>query len=481
MEPRCLSSTKPEGPDLAIEGPETLDKLFDAMFGEQPENIREQIRRRYANKETVAGAEQRIQMISLDIAGHFKERVRPNGFKAQVVAPSRASALRYAGNLNNFGLKAYPIITTAPNDGAEFQQARELDHDTVTGAFVDPEGEPEVLVVVDMLLTGFDAPVEQVLYLDRPLREHGLLQAIARVNRRFSHRQDGVETEKTYGLVVDYHGVSHDLEEALSTFDWPDVQDSMKELEEDPGPLMEAAAVQAESHFKGRDLKDTWGCVTVFAPDADTEGNYKADLFERFNADYRRFSRLMDRFLPDPRALAYTDRLARLTEIRAYTRAQFLREDADVDWTEIGAKAKKLVDERISAQVREMMKPVSILDQDFEQKIAALPHDEARASLMEHAIRARIHEGLSGNPVPLRAFLAETGAHHPATAGPGYRSRRRLPADDRSAAQHAEPGGPHRQARPVASIPFNLLVVGWNPGTTRRQRVRLGEPSGLFA
>ena len=386
-------------PELAIEGPETLDRLFDAMFGEQPEEVRERIRRRYANKETVSEAERRIEMIALDIAEHFKERVRPNGFKAQVVAPSRAAALRYANHLKNFGLNAYPIITTSPNEGAEFQQARELDQETVINAFVDPDGEPEVLVVVDMLLTGFDAPVEQVLYLDKSLRDHGLLQAIARVNRRFSHRQNGVETEKTYGLVVDYHGVSRDLEEALSEFDWPDVQDSMRELEEDPGPLMEAAAVRAESHFKGRDLNDTWACVAVFAPDADTEGNYKADLFERFNADYRQLSRLMDRFLPDPRALAYNDRLARLTEIRAYIRAHFMREDADVDWTEIGAKVKKLVDQRISAQVREMMKPLSILDQDFEQKIAVLPHDEARASVMEHAIRSQIHERLAENPV----------------------------------------------------------------------------------
>ena len=386
-------------PELAIEGPESLDRLFDAMFGDQPEDMRERIRRRYANKETVAEAERRIEMIALDIAEHFKERVRPNGFKAQVVAPSRAAAMRYAENLNSFGLNAYPIITTTPNDGAEFNTARQLDQETVTNAFVDPEGEPEVLVVVDMLLTGFDAPVEQVLYLDKPLRDHSLLQAIARVNRRFSHRQEGVETEKTYGLVVDYHGVSRDLEEALSDFDWPDVQDSMRELEEDAGPLMEAAAVEAESHFKGRDLEDTWACVAVFAPDATTDGNYKADLFERFNDHYRRFSRLMDRFLPDPRALDYSDRLACLTEIRAYARAQFLREDAEVDWTEIGAKVKKLVDERISAQVRQMMKPLSILDQDFEQKIASLPHDEARASVMEHAIRAQIHERLAENPV----------------------------------------------------------------------------------
>ena len=325
-------------PELAVEGPETLDRLYEAMFGNEPPAVQAQIRRRYANKETVAEAERRIEMIALDIAEHFKGKVRPNGFKAQVVAPSRAAALRYAERLKSFGLRAYPIITAAPNDGPEFKIARELDQEQVVNAFVDPEGEPEALVVVDMLLTGFDAPVEQALYLDRALREHGLLQAIARVNRRFTHEQDGVPTEKTHGLVVDYHGVSRDLEDALSTFDWPDVQDTMREMDEDPAPVIEAAAVQAESHFKGRDLADTWECVSVFAPDASTEGNYKADVFERFNADYRQFSRLMDRFLPDPRALDYTDRLARLTEIRAYVRAQFLREDADADWTRSGPR-----------------------------------------------------------------------------------------------------------------------------------------------
>ena len=386
-------------PELAIEGPETLDRLFDAMFGDEPEEVQEQIRRRYANKETVAEAEQRIQMIALDIAEHFKSKVRPNGFKAQVVTPSRAAALRYAEHLKSFGISAYPIITSSHNDGPEFKAARDIDQEQITNAFVDPEGEPEVLVVVDMLLTGFDAPPEQVLYLDRSIQEHGLLQAIARVNRRFSHEHDGVLTEKKHGLVVDYHGVSRDLQKALSSFDWPDVQDTMTELEEEPGPVIEAVAIQAESHFKGRDLGDTWACVSLFAPDASTEGDFKADLFERFNADYRRFAALMDRYLPDHRALDYVGRLARLTEIRAYVRAQFLREDANVDWTDIGAKVKRLVDERIDARVRELMKPVSVLDGDFEQKIAALPHDEARASIMEHAIRAEIHERLAENPV----------------------------------------------------------------------------------
>ena len=394
-------------PELEVEGPATVDKLFEAMFGDEPPNVQERIRRRYANKETVAGASRRIEMIALDIAEHFKAHIRPNGFKAQVVAPNRAAALRYAERLNSFGVSAYPIITTDAKDGPEFAVARELDQDQIESAFVDPDGEPEVLVVVDMLLTGFNAPVEQALYLDRSLRDHGLLQAIARVNRRFSHRRNGVATEKTYGLVVDYHGVSRNLEQALQTFDRTDVQEAMHQLEEDPGPVMEAAAVRAEAHFKGLNLNNRWACVARFEADDHTEGSFKADLFEAFNADYRQFSWLMDRYLPNPRALDYTDRLTRLTEIRAYVRAQYLREDAGADWTEIGAKVKQLVDERISAEVRSLMRPVSILDEDFEQKVAGLPSDEARASVMEHALRAQIHERARANPAFYRKLSEE--------------------------------------------------------------------------
>ncbi len=386
-------------PDLAIQGADTLDKLFDAMFSEETEVQREQIKRRYANRDAVAVAERRIQMIALDIADHFKTRVRPNGFKAQVVAPSRLAAMRYARHLNDFHVRAYPIITTTPNDGIEFKEAMELNQDQVTNDFKNPDGEPEVLVVVDMLLTGFDAPVEQVLYLDRGLQEHGLLQAVARVNRPFTHERDGVDTEKGYGLVVDYYGVSRNLEAALQIFDVPDVMGAMRQLYEDPTAALESAVVAAEAHFKGRDLDDVWDCIAVFAPDANTEGNFKADVYERFNADYREFAHLMDQAIPNPKALPYIGRLARLTEIRAYARAHFLQEDARLNWTDTGAKVKKLIDERIDANVRELMKPVSVLDQDFDQKIAALPHDEARASVMEHTIWAYINEKLADNPV----------------------------------------------------------------------------------
>ena len=124
----------------------------------------------------------------------------------------------------------------------------ELNQDQVTKRLQEPRrASRKVLVVVDMLLTGFDAPVEQVLYLDRGLQEHGLLQAVARVNRPFTHEHDGVSTEKGYGLVVDYYGVSRNLVAALQIFDLPDVMDAMRELDGDPATALEAAVVAAEA------------------------------------------------------------------------------------------------------------------------------------------------------------------------------------------------------------------------------------------
>lgn len=383
--------------ELAIIGANTLDHLYDAIFGNEPDDVKAQIRRRYANKEALAEAENRIGMIALDIAEHYKTRVRPNGFKCQVVAPSRAAAIKYAAKLCDFGIDAYPIITTTPDDGAEYAPARGLNQEQIVNQFKDPDGQPEMLVVVDMLLTGFDAPVEQVMYLDKPLREHGLLQAIARVNRRFSRHVDGVTTEKEYGLIVDYYGVSNELEAALSDFDPRDVQTSMEPLEENPKDVIEDAARKAEAFFKGKSLDNAWECVEVFVDPATTE--LRADLFERFDAAYKDFAGLMDRYLPAAGALAYTDRLTKLTRVRSYVRAQFLRENADVDWSGVSMKVKQLLDSRIDAQVRELMKPVSILDTDFGEKISRLPHDEARASIMEHAIRAQISERIAENPV----------------------------------------------------------------------------------
>ena len=92
------------------------------------------------------------------------------------------------------------------------------------------------------------------------------------MNRPYSRTRDGATTEKTYGLVVDYHGVSRELESALAIFDHGDVQEALKELPEDPGPAIQAAADRAESHFGRLDLDDPWACVHHFDADAGHRG-----------------------------------------------------------------------------------------------------------------------------------------------------------------------------------------------------------------
>ena len=410
-------------PDLAIQGADTLDKLFDAMFSEETEAQREQIKRRYANRDAVAVAERRIQMIALDIADHFKTRVRPNGFKAQVVAPSRLAAMRYARHLNDFHVRAYPIITTSLDDGVDFKEAMELNQDQVTNDFKNPDGEPEVLVVVDMLLTGFDAPAEQALYLDRGLKEHGLLQAVARVNRPFTHEHDGVETQKGYGLVVDYHGVSRNLEAALQIFDVPDVMGAMRELGEDPTAALEAAVVAAEAHFTGRHLDDVWDCIAVFAPDASTEGNFKVDVFERFNADYREFSRLMDRAIPNPKALPYVGRLARLTQICAL-RPRPLSPGGRTAELDRHRRQGQEADRRAHRHQRPRVDEAGL-----GAGSGLRPEDSGFAPRRGQGVRDGTHHpGLHqrkacGQPGVLRQVVGAVGAHHPGPAQPGDRRR----------------------------------------------------------
>ena len=191
-------------------------------------------------------------------------------------------------------------------------------------------------------------------------------------------------------------------------------------------------------------------------------------MFERFNADYSQFSRLMDRLLPDPRALPYVDRLARLTLIRSYIRAHLLRENADVNWTDIGAKVKQLIDQRISAEVREMMKPVSILDQDFEEKIAHLPHAEARAPVMEHAIRAQIHERLEQNPVFYERLSQRLARIIEQMRSQLDRRRRSLPPDGGTAEGCPRRNQRCRPAWPLADVPGDIR----NPARSRPQRAR---------
>ena len=238
-------------PELQIIG-QTIDKVFDHVFADRSDDERAAIKQRFATESAIAGAPRRIEAICLDLIEHFTKFIAPNGSKAQVVTTSRHAAVTYKEALDRLnGPESALLMSSGHNDEerlARWHLSKEQ-QDRLIERFKDPGDPLSILVVCDMLLTGFDAPVEQVMYLDAALKEHTLLQAIARVNRPHGD-------EKTYGLVVDYWGVSVELSEALAVFSATDVQGALTpnvdELPPPPEPARGRDAVLPCGRGHGR-------------------------------------------------------------------------------------------------------------------------------------------------------------------------------------------------------------------------------------
>ncbi len=365
-----------------LEG-ESLDAVFERIFRDRTDAERQLIQQRYATPEAIAGAPRRVEAICLDLIKHFEEFIHPNGFKAQVVACTREVAVTYKEALDRLGAPESALIMSSTHNDPErltkWRTTRE-DQRKFIARFKDSDDPLAILVVCDMLLTGFDAPVEQVMYLDSPLRDHTLLQAIARVNRT----SDG----KDYGLVVDYWGVALYLEQALSVFAPSDVQGAMRPKTEIL-PRLESYHRTVMRFFAKVARDDVEGCIRLLELE---------DARAEFELAFRRFTQAMDILLPDPAALAFMADLKWLGKVRNAARVRF--RDSRFDLTGCRAKVRALIEEHIAGgDVDQLLEPVSILAPEFEEEMKRLASDEARASEMEHAIRHEIHVRLDENPV----------------------------------------------------------------------------------
>lgn len=213
---------------------QAIDSWFDKLCKPLNEEQKADLKRKFSRLDALSQTEQAIRAKALDISEHYRRHWQGTGFKAQLVAPSKAAAIRFKEVLDEIGDVTSEIVISAPDEREGNEEVDKASNDRVRAfwaetmerygseieynrrvidAFKGP-GHPEILIVVSKLLTGFDAPRNTVLYVCKPLKEHTLLQAIARVNRL---HEEG-ESEKKFGFIIDYQGLLGELDSALTTY-----------------------------------------------------------------------------------------------------------------------------------------------------------------------------------------------------------------------------------------------------------------------
>lgn len=211
-----------------------IDRWFEKISEGLTDSQKADLKRKFSRMDALSKTDQAIRAKAFDISEHYRQHWQGTGFKAQLVAPSKAAAVRFKNVLDEIGHVTSAIIISPPDENEGNDDVDEASKDLVRGfwskmmhryksedeynrqiieAFKD-SGNPEILIVVSKLLTGFDAPRNTVLYVCKALREHNLLQAIARVNRLYEDE----DAEKQFGFIIDYEGLLGELDSALTTY-----------------------------------------------------------------------------------------------------------------------------------------------------------------------------------------------------------------------------------------------------------------------
>lgn len=387
-----------------------IDILFDTWFAALDDNKLNEIKKRGVQIEDLVKHPRRIALIAYDIWTHFKQYARPDGFKAQIVAIDREAVSLYKQALTKViaedpaaeGMAPTEALAQAdamsacvysinqedgkPSDDAHKQAIRHelkahyLDAEAeklAKKAFGRKGDDPQFLIVCDKLLTGFDCPIESVMYLDKPLKEHGLLQAIARTNRVSDAR-------KRNGLIVDYIGVSGHLEEALSSYRADDVKNAMRDLDDLRNQLRTAhSAVAALMKPLKRKASDKDGLKAEY--DAFVKLLGTEDKWFDFKAKARSFIALYETLSPDPSVLEFTADLKWVANFLLYGTQHFEKRQA-FDQMNYSEKIREMLEKHLEATgLSVTVKLRHITDPEFWEDFD--PGDKTEEDLMTAAIR----------------------------------------------------------------------------------------------
>jgi type I restriction enzyme R subunit len=420
-----------------LDDKEAFDAEFEDMFEQRTQAEKEEIQRRYGSFIAYLESKERIAAISRDIINHYYRDILVNGFKAQVVASSIVAAVRYKYELEIAVQNKITELKKLPQEDLDPEQLQQLEFLKVAAIvsslgnnepgyiskarrearemnaienfkadfnFEKPETGIGMICVCDRLLTGFDAPVEQVMYLDKSLREHDLFQAITRVNR--------TKHGKTFGLIVDYFGITKHLSDALNIYTDKDknrledflqvFRDIDKEI-----PVLEARYKRLIDLFTDYKLKAIDDFLKQKFTDAAKEFEFAEDSIEtaqniKFRAELLTYSKSffdsLDLLFNVQAGIDYWIPAKRLGYLIWRIKDRYKDETMDLKWA--SEKVRKLIDKHLlSIGIDTKVQQVSILSDDFGKKVDYLNKTpKSKASEMEHAIRWHIKVNLEKDP-----------------------------------------------------------------------------------
>ncbi len=399
-----------------------IDAWFEKYTAALTDEQKADLKRKYSTADQLNRVEQKIRAEAWDISVHFRTTLQGRTpFKGQLVAPSKADALLYKRFLDEFDMVSSEVLISAPDTREGHTDVDEVDHTANRPSVIEfwnkmmkrfgseetyrkniinrfkNNDEPEIIVVVDMLLTGFDAPRNAVLYLTRSLKEHTLLQAIARVNR--------VYEGKDHGLIVDYYGVLGNLDEALDLYTALGDSYDAEDLEGVLTDIRKAIAHLPQRHAELWDVFKTVG------------NKHDQEAMEQFLGDEDQRARFYDALAAFARVLKlavgsvsfHTDTPPELVEryrrdlkYFARLRASVARRYAEsVDFRQYEGPIQKLLDTYVGAgEVETIVRPVSIFDRDaFKQEVEQFASAEAKAEVIAYRLDKTIHERMDEDPV----------------------------------------------------------------------------------
>lgn len=315
---------------------ENLDAAFDALTEGLSEQQRAELSAR-VNIKAIFYNPARIRRVCEHIVKHFREKIQPNGYKGQIVCYDRECCIRYKEVLDELmGEEESTVVIDTNNDKEDRYKKYRRDRDEeskVLDQFRDPKNPLKLVIVTAKLLTGFDAPILQVMYLDKPMKDHTLLQAICRTNRTYD---DG----KTHGLIVDYTGIFDNVARALD-FD----ENSMKRIItniQEVKKQFPALLKKCLSYFFGVD-RTVEGWEGLMAAQECIPSNREKDAFA---ADYRVLNRAWNALSPDDFLIPYRVDYQWLSKV--YESVKPVDGTGKLIWNTLGPKTIELVHQNVS-------------------------------------------------------------------------------------------------------------------------------------